>query len=84
MEIRYTKLRDRINVITLLCEKTLKQSTIDKKIDQKESEELRKKFIHYLDKRSEIMKNTQFKFEDIFADNNSKDTILQEQITKIN
>ena len=75
MEIRYTKLRDRINVITLLCEKTLKQSTIDKKIDQKESEELRKSFIHYLDKRSEIMKNTQFKFEDIFADNNSKDTI---------
>ena len=31
LKIRYTKLRDWINVITLLYEKTLKQSVIDKK-----------------------------------------------------
>ena len=31
LKIRYTKLRDWINVITLLYEKTLKQSMIDKK-----------------------------------------------------
>ena len=31
LNIRYTKLRDWINVITLLYEKTLKQSMIDKK-----------------------------------------------------
>ena len=31
LKIRYTKLRDWINVITLLCEKTLKESMIDKK-----------------------------------------------------
>ena len=31
LKIRYTKLRDWINVITLLYEKTLKESTIDKK-----------------------------------------------------
>ena len=36
LKIRYTKLRDWINVITLLYEKTLKQSMIDKKIDEKE------------------------------------------------
>ena len=36
LNIRYTKLRDWINVITLLYEKTLKQSMIDKKIDEKE------------------------------------------------
>ena len=33
LKIRYTKLRDWINVIILLYEKTLKQSMIDKKID---------------------------------------------------
>ena len=31
LKIRYTKLRDWINVITLLYEKTLKQSMVDKK-----------------------------------------------------
>ena len=35
LKIRYTKLRDWINVITLLYEKTLKESMIDKKSDQK-------------------------------------------------
>ena len=35
LKIRYTKLRDWIIVITLLYEKTLKESMIDKKIDQK-------------------------------------------------
>ena len=42
LKIRYTKLRDWINVITLLYEKTLKESMIDKKIDQKEAEQLKK------------------------------------------
>ena len=37
LKIRYTKLKDWINVITLLYEKTLKQSMIDKKIDEKEA-----------------------------------------------
>ena len=37
LKIRYTKLRDWINVITLLYEKTLKQSMVDKKIDEKRS-----------------------------------------------
>ena len=35
LKIRYTKLRDWINVITLLYEKTLKESMIDKKIDER-------------------------------------------------
>ena len=81
LKIRYTKLRDWINVITLLYEKTLKQSMIDKKIDQKEAEELKKIYNHYFDKRSEIMKNTQSKVEDVFGDVISKDSISPEQIT---
>ena len=34
---RYSKLRDWINVITLLYEKTLKQSMVDEKIDEKKA-----------------------------------------------
>ena len=84
LKIRYTKLRDWINVITLLYEKTLKQSMIDKKIDEKEAEQLKQIYNHYVDKKSEIMKNTQFKVEDIFTDVFLKDTISTEQITKLN
>ena len=84
LKIRYTKLRDWINVITLLYEKTLNQSMVDKKIDQKESHELKRIYNHYIDKRSEIMKNTQFKVEDAFGDVISKDNFSQEQITKLN
>ena len=84
LKIRYTKLRDWINVITLLYEKTLKESMIDKENDQKEAEHLKQIYNHYLDKKSEIMKNTQFKVEDVFTDVISKVSISPEQITKLN
>ena len=84
LKIRYAKLRDWINVITLLFEETLKTSMIDKKIDQKEGEDLKKIYNHYLDKRKEIMKNTQFKVEEVFGDVISKDNFIQEQTTKPN
>ena len=53
-------------------------------MDQKEAEQLKQICNHYLDKKSEIMKNTQFKVEDIFTNVISKDTISTEQITKLN
>ena len=84
LKVRYTKLRDWINVITFLYEKTLKSSMIDRKIDEKEAQELKKIYNHYIDKRSEIMSNTQFKVEDVFGDVISKDSISPEQITKLN
>ena len=84
LKIRYTKLRDWINVITLLYEKTLKESMIDKKIDEKEANQLKQIYNHYVDKKSEIMKNTQFRVEDIFSDVISKDTFSTEQIIKLN
>ena len=84
LKIRYTKLRDWMNVITLLYEKTLKESMIDKKIDQKEAEQLKQIYNHYVDKKSEIMENTSFKVEDVFNDISHKDTISQEQIIKLN
>ena len=83
LKIIYTKLRDWINVNTLLYEKTLKESMIDKKIDQKEAHQLKQIYNRYVDKKSEIMKNTHFKVEDIFNDVIIKDTISQEQIFKL-
>ena len=71
-----------LNAIDLLYEKTLKESMLDKKIDEKEAQELKKIYNHYLDKRKEIMKNTNFKVEDVFGDVISKDNFSQEQITK--
>ena len=84
LKIRYTKIKDWINVITLLYEKTLKESIIDKKIDQKEAEQLKQIYNHYIDKKSEIMKNTTFKVEDVFNDIIHKDTISPDQIAKLN
>ena len=46
LKTRYTKLRDWINVMALLYEKTLKSSMVDRKIDQKEAEELKKIYNH--------------------------------------
>ena len=57
---------------------------VDKKIDEKEALELKKIYTHYLDKRKVIMKNTQFRVEDVFGDVMSKDNFSQEQITKKN
>ena len=56
LKIRYTKLRGWINVITFLFEKILQQLMIGEKVDEKESDELKKVFIHYLDKREKVMK----------------------------
>ena len=84
LKIRYTKLGEWINFITILYEKTLNQSMIDKKIDGKEALELKKIYNHYLDKRSELFKNTQCKVENVFGDVVSKDSISPEQITKLN
>ena len=78
LKIRYTKLREWINVITLLYEKTLWSSLVNKKIDEKEAEELKKSYNHYVDKRKEIMKNTSFKVGDVFGNIISKDNFNQE------
>ena len=42
LKLRYNKLRDLMNEITLLYEKTLKTSMVDKKIDEKEALELKR------------------------------------------
>ena len=80
---RYTELRDWINVIALLYEKALKESTIDTKIIQKEVDQLNQIYIQYIDKRKDIMKSKQLKVEDVFGDVLSKDNFTEERITKL-
>ena len=55
-KVRCTKLRDWINVITLFFKKTLKESMIDKKINEKESEQLKQCYNHCIDKNTEKLK----------------------------
>ena len=55
-----------------------------KKINEEESEQLEQIYNHYIDKKTEVMKNTQFKVEDVFTDVILKDTFSTEQITKLN
>ena len=57
---------------------------IDKKVDQNEAEQLKQIYNHYIDKRKNFMKNTQFKVEDVFGDVISKDNFSQEQLPKLN
>ena len=46
LKLRYAKPRDWISFITILYEKTINQSMIDKKIDEKEALELKKIYNH--------------------------------------
>ena len=57
---------------------------IDEKINEKETQQLKKIYNHYIDKRKENMNSNKFKVEDIFGDVISKDSVLPEQITKVN
>ena len=71
-------------MIKLLYEKTLKKSLVDKKIDEKESEELKSIYNHYITKRKEIMENTKFTVEDIFGRLDLSENISAEQIRTLN
>ena len=74
LKLRYTKLRDWINVITILYEKTLNQTMVDKKIDEKKAFELKKIFNHYLDKRK---KNRSAMSNSAWYDLNKDCTVLK-------
>ena len=51
LKLRFTKLRHWMNFITIFYEKTLKESMIDKKIDEKEAEQLKQIYNLYVQKR---------------------------------
>ena len=85
LKSRYQKLGDHIRMIKFLFEKKkLKKSPVDKKIDEKESEELKSIYNHYITKRNEIMENTKFTVEDIFGKLDLSENITAEQIQTLN
>ena len=61
------KLRKRINFITVLYEKTLKESMVDKKIDEKGVSELKKIFFNYRDKMKKTMTSTPLKSKEFLV-----------------
>ena len=68
----------------LLYEKTLKKSLVDKNFDEKESEELKSSYIHYITKKKEVMENTKFTVDDIFGKLDLSENISREQIQTSN
>ena len=62
----------------------MKQSVVDKKIDDKETQELKKLENHYLDKRTDFLKKPQIKVEDVRGVNLKIYSVSPEQITKLN
>ena len=83
INLRYTKLRNWIDVFTNVYQKTINQFMIDEKIDEKEALGLKKFYNHYFDKRKDITNSTEFRIE-IFVDVKSKGSFLPEQRTKPN
>ena len=56
---------------------------IDKKPDDKRAQRIRKMYNHYLDKRSDVMKNAHFKVQDVFGATSGKEDFSRKQITNI-
>ena len=71
-------------MIKLLYEKTLEKSLVDKKIDEKESEEVKSIYNHYITERKEIMDSTKFTVQDIFGNLDLVENIYAEQIQTFN
>ena len=57
---------------------------VDKKTDEKEANELKRIYNRYHDKRSGIMKNNQFKVQEIFDDTLNKTSISPEPTNELN
>ena len=83
MKVRYTKLGDWINVITLLYEKTLEQSILYKKTVEKKAHELKAFYNENRDKRIENLKVSQFTVEAVFGYILGKSRKSPVQTTKI-
>ena len=65
--MRGTKLKDLIYMNTILYEKTLLITMVDKEIDQIEAQELKQIYNQYLDERKDIMKSTEMLNHETFG-----------------
>ena len=85
---RNRKLQDYINLTILLYEKEMKKALQDNIINEQEQKELKDIYTHYLNKKDDIKKSTQFDVKEVFKDSlgemAKKELISEEMITKLN
>ena len=88
VKIRNRKIQDFINLTILLYEKTMKKALQDNKINEQEQKELKDIYQHYLNKKDDIKKSTQFDVNEVFKDSlgqmAKRDLISDEIIVKLN
>ena len=88
VKTRNRKIQDFINLTILLYEKTMKKALQDNIINEQEQRELKDIYQHYLNKKDDIKKSTQFDVKEVFKDSLGKmakrDLISDEKIVKLN
>ena len=88
VKTRNRKRQDFINLTILLYEKTMKKALQDNIINEQEQRELKDIYQHYLNKKDDIKKSTQFDVKEVFKDSlgemAKRDLISDEIIVKLN
>ena len=88
VKTRNRKKQDFINLTILLYEKTMKKALQDNIINEQEQRELKDIYQHYLNKKDDIEKSTQFDVKEVFKDSlgemAKRDLISDEIIVKLN
>ena len=88
VKIRNRKIQAIINLTILLYEKTMKKALQDNIINEQEQRELKDIYQHYLNKKEDIKKSTQFDVKEVFKDSlgemSKRDLISDEIIVKLN
>ena len=75
-KLRYTKMRDWIQTITILFEKTFNKSMKNGEFDGEEGEGLKKIYNHCFDKSKVIMKSTEKSYHEVFGGILGKECVL--------
>ena len=87
VKIRNRKKQDFINLTILLYEKTIKKALQDNTINEQEQRDLKDIYQHYLNKKDDIKKSTQFDVKEVFKDSlgemAKRDLISDEIIVKL-
>ena len=87
VKIRNRKKQDFINLTILLYEKTMKKTLQDNIINQQEKRKIKEIYQHYLNKKDDIKKSTQFDVKEVFKDSlgeiAKRDLMSDEKIFKL-
>ena len=88
IKMRNRKIQDFINLTILLYEKTMKKALTDNVINEQESIELKDIYQHYLNKKDDSKRSTQFDvnivFKDSLGDIMQKEGLSKDLINKLN